>query len=166
VKSEENSLHLDMARICVDSLNAKFSHKFYDYSDLPEDTFGKRLKKLRLSIGLSQVELATKIDMHRGMIASYECDHFYPTLDSINKLSKALDIKFLCNEGYSKFLLESSNFKDKLINWRLENNLTKRDAAKLLGISERGYGLWESGSIMSVTTYYKLEKNLIKYNLS
>ncbi|GAA3642596.1 hypothetical protein GCM10022323_02530 [Asaccharospora irregularis DSM 2635] len=147
------------------SLNAKFSHKFYDYSDLPEDTFGQRLKKLRLSIRLSQFELANKVGIKHGMIGSYECDNFYPTLDSINKLSKVLDIKFLCNEGYSKFLLQSSNFKDKLVHWRLENSLTKRDAAKFLGISERGYGLWESGSIMSVTTYYKLENNLIRYNL-
>ena len=48
---------------------------------------------------------------------------------------------------------------------RSENNLIKRTTSKLLGISERDYGLWEDGVIMSVTTYYKVESNLIEYNL-
>ena len=99
------------------------------------------------------------------MIGSYERDEFCPTLESINKLGAILDINILCSEGYSKFLLESSTFKDKLFKWRLENNLTKKSASKLLGISERGYSLWEDGVIMSITTYYKIRKNLYKYNL-
>jgi hypothetical protein len=60
---------------CVASLNVKFSHKFYDYSDLPEDTFGQRLKKLRLSMGLSQFELANKIDMPRYSL--FESRHLF-----------------------------------------------------------------------------------------
>lgn len=38
-------------------------------------------------------------------------------------------------------------------------------ASKLLGISERGYALLENGVIMSVKTYYKVEKNLLRYSL-
>ena len=130
---------------CVDFLNAKFIHKLYDYSDLPQDTFGQRLKKLKLSKGLSQYELGNKVGMKHSMIWIYEREEFYPTLDSINKLATILDINILCNKGYSKFLLKSPNFKDKLFRWRLENNLNKRIASKLLGISERGYsslGVW------------------------
>lgn len=115
--------------------------------------------------GMSQHDLAVAANLQRGMISSYELDQFYPTLESINKLGSILDINFLCNEGYSKFLLKSNKFKDKLIKWRDENNLTKRDAAKAIGISERGYGDWEKGSVMSVTTYYKFEDKLLKYNL-
>ncbi len=95
-------------------------------------------KKLRLLKGLSQYELGNKIGMQHSMIVSYERDEFYPTLDSINKLGTEIDIEILCSEGYSKFLLESSTVKDRLFKWRLENNLTKRSASKLLGISERG----------------------------
>ena len=149
----------------MDFLNANFIHRLYDYSHLPEDTFGQRLKKLRLSMGLSQYELGNKVGMQHSMIGSYERDEFYPTLNSINKLGTILDINILCNEGYSKFLLNSSTFKDKLFTWRLENKLTKRGAAKLLGISERGYSLWENGSIMSITTYYKVEIYLSKYGI-
>ncbi|MGO1044573.1 hypothetical protein ACTPEO_17710 [Clostridioides difficile] len=62
-------------------------------------------------------------------------------------------------------MLESSTFKDKLFNWRLENNLTKRDASKLLGISERGYATWEDEIVMNINTYYKVKNNLLSYNL-
>ena len=149
----------------MSSLNATFTHKLYDYSHLPEDTFGQRLKKLRLLKGLSQYELGNQIGMQHSMIGSYERDEFYPTLDSIKKLGKVLNTSILCNEGYSKFLLNSSTFKDKLFKWRIENNLTKRDASKLLGISERGYSLWEEGAIMSIKTYNKIKNNLKNHNL-
>lgn len=149
----------------MDFLNEKFIHKMYDYIDLPEDTFGQRLKKLRLIKGLSQYDLACMTCIQRGMISSYELDHFYPTLDSINKLNSVLDIDILCKVGYSKLLLHSNNFKYKLIKWRYENTLTKRDAAKLIGISERDYAGWENGSVMNITTYSKVKDKLLQYNL-
>lgn len=159
------NLFLNLYRLCVDFLNAKFIHKLYDYSDFPEATFGQRLKKLRLSMGLSQYELGNKTGMQHSMIGSYERDEFYPTLDSINKLSTVLDINILCCDGYSKFLLESYTFKDRLFKWRLENNLTKRDAAKALDISERGYGEWENGIVMNIKSFNKVKNNLTKYYL-
>ena len=149
----------------MDVLNANFIHNFYDYNDLPEDTFGQRLKKLRLMKGLSQYDLSKLTGVQRGMIASYELEQFYPTIDSIDKLETILDIKILCKDGYSNFILNSNNFKYKLINWRKENNFTKRQASKLLGISERGYASWENGIIMSSTTYIKVKENLIYYSL-
>ena len=149
----------------MDFLNTKFIHRLYDYSDLPEDTFGQRLKKLRLSMGLSQYELGDKVGMQHSMIGSYERDEFYPTLDSITKLGTVLEINILCSEGYSNFLIQSSTFKDRLFIWRSENNLTKRNASKLIGVSERGYSLWEDGIIMNVTTYNKVRTNLSKYNI-
>lgn len=149
----------------MDFLNTKFIHNFYDYSNLPEDTFGQRLKKLRLMKCLSQYDLSELTGVQRGMIASYELEQFYPTIDSINKLASILDIDILCKEGYSHFLLHSNNFKNILIKWRKENNLSKRSASKLLNISERGYSLWEDGVIMSVNTYCKVEANLLNYSL-
>lgn len=116
-------------------------------------------------MGLSQYELGNKVGMQHSMIGSYERDEFYPTLDSINKLSSVLDISILCCEDYSKSLLNPGDFKNKLTKWRKENNLTKRDASKLLGISERGYVSWENEIIMNSTTYSKARKKLTKYDL-
>ena len=59
----------------------------------------------------------------------------------------------------------SNEVKDKLFKWRIENNLTKREASKLLGLSERGYSGWEEGVIMSIKTYDKIKNNLKNYNL-
>ena len=116
-------------------------------------------------MGLSQYELGNKVGMKHSMIGYYEREEFYPTLDSINKLGFELNLNILCSEGYSKFLFKSSTFKDSLFKWRLENNLTKRYAAKLIGISEKGYSLWEDGVLMSIVTYSRVESNLIKYSL-
>lgn len=116
-------------------------------------------------MGLSQYELGNKVGMQHSMIGSYERDEFYPTLDSISKLGSVLDTNILCREGYSKLLLHYNNFKDKLAKWRYNNNLTKRSASKLIGISEKGYAIWENGSIMSITTFSKVKENLLKYNL-
>lgn len=149
----------------MDFLNTKFVHYFYNYSDLPEDTFGQRLKKLRLIKGLSQYDLSKLTGVQRGMISSYELEQFYPTIYSINKLKNILDANILCKDGYSNLLLNYNDFKNKLIQWRKENNLTKRDASKLLSVSERGYASWENGTIMNSTTYTKIKENLIKYNI-
>ncbi|MDB8810064.1 helix-turn-helix transcriptional regulator [Romboutsia sp. 1001216sp1] len=81
---------------------------------MPEDTFGQKLKNLKLSMGLSQYELGNKVGMQHSMIGSYERDEFYPTPDSINKLGKVLNTTILCSDGYAKFLLDSYTFKDKL----------------------------------------------------
>lgn len=115
--------------------------------------------------GLSQYDLSKLTGIQRCMISSYELDQFYPTIDSINKLSSIFDVNILCKNGYSNFLLNSSNFKDKLIKWRKKNNLTKRDAANLLGISERGYASWENGITMNSTTFSKVKNILISHNL-
>lgn len=116
--------------------------------------------------GLSKYDLANSANIPRGMLSSYEIDDIYTNLDFLNKLGTVLDISILCKDGYSRFLLESDKFKDKLTKWRKENALTKRAAAKLLKIFEIGYGLCEEGSIMSSTTYAKVENNLIVYNLT
>lgn len=112
---------------------------------------------------LSQYDLGNKVGMQHSMIGSYERGEFYPTLDSIEKLGKILNTNILCSDGYSKFLLNSSTFKNKLFTWRIENDLTKRNAAKLLNISERGYSAWEEGVIMNAYTYYKIE-SLLSYS--
>lgn len=57
--------------------------------------------------------------MQHSIIESSEGDEFCPTIDSIKKLGKLLNTNILCDKGYSKFLLNSSTFKDKLFKWRI-----------------------------------------------
>lgn len=55
--------------------------------------FGKSLRKLRLAAGLTQEELGFRADLHRNYISSIELGEKQPSLETIVKLSSALDIK-------------------------------------------------------------------------
>lgn len=54
-------------------------------------SFGNNLKKIRQDNGLTQEELAKKINTSRSNIANYENDKNMPSVDILEKISKALD---------------------------------------------------------------------------
>ena len=53
-------------------------------------SFGNNLKKIRLDNDLTQEELAKKINTSRSNIANYENDKNMPSVDILEKMSKAL----------------------------------------------------------------------------
>lgn len=55
-------------------------------------TFGRRLKQLRMSIGLSQEKFALKIDMDRTYYASVEAGRRNIAIRNIKKISDGLGI--------------------------------------------------------------------------
>ncbi|MEK0082197.1 helix-turn-helix domain-containing protein [Benzoatithermus flavus] len=57
----------------------------------PRSTFGRRLRALRLTHGMSQVELAQRIGRHQTAIGPYERDEYEPPRDVVEKLAAALD---------------------------------------------------------------------------
>ena len=72
---KDNCLHLDTERICMDSLNATFIHNLYDYSDLPENTFGQKIKELNGDIWfgtLAIMALLLVIGVSYNLAKSYE----------------------------------------------------------------------------------------------
>lgn len=54
-------------------------------------SFGNNLKKIRLDNDLTQEELAKKINTSRSNIANYENDKNMPSVDMLEKMSKALN---------------------------------------------------------------------------
>lgn len=54
-------------------------------------SFGNNLKKIRLDNDLTQEELAKKINTSRSNIANYENDKNMPSVDILEKMSKALN---------------------------------------------------------------------------
>jgi ribosome-binding protein aMBF1 (putative translation factor) len=65
-------------------------------SDLPynnNDSFGKRVRKLRRALDMSQEELANKIETSRSYISALEHDEYEPKLETMKKVAKALKIK-------------------------------------------------------------------------
>jgi transcriptional regulator with XRE-family HTH domain len=53
---------------------------------------GKRIKKARKELGLTQEELAEKVNMHYTTISRIETGLSNPPVQTINKIAKALKI--------------------------------------------------------------------------
>ena len=54
-------------------------------------TFGRRLRALRQTLGISQVELARRIGRHQTVIGPYERDEYEPSREVVEKLAVALE---------------------------------------------------------------------------
>jgi len=54
-------------------------------------TFGRRLRALRATLGMSQVELARRIGRHQTAIGPYERDEYEPPRDVVEKLALVLE---------------------------------------------------------------------------
>ena len=59
----------------------------------PRITFGKSVRKLRLSLGLSQEELAEKANLHRNYIGGIERGERNLGLINLVELARALSVK-------------------------------------------------------------------------
>jgi len=57
-----------------------------------ERQFGKRVRELRLAMGLSQEELAFKVGVHRTYLGGVERGERNPSLKNIAAIARALDV--------------------------------------------------------------------------
>lgn len=117
------------------------------------------MKKARLKLRLSQKKLAKECGLSSGAIAGYEYDTIHPSKDALIKLGKIIDLKYLCCDDYSKFII--SNYIEDLKSWRQKENLSIRAASKNLGIPSSTYIAWENGTYtISKDNYYKIKNKL------
>jgi transcriptional regulator with XRE-family HTH domain len=58
---------------------------------IPRSTFGRRLRALRQTLGVSQVELARRIGRHQTVIGPYERDEYEPSREVVERLAVALE---------------------------------------------------------------------------
>jgi transcriptional regulator with XRE-family HTH domain len=56
-------------------------------------TIGKKVKKRRTSLGLTQEELAEKVGISRAYMGFVEQGRNVPTLETLEKIAKALKVK-------------------------------------------------------------------------
>ena len=132
---------------------------------LTNNTFGERLKKSRLKLGLSIPEVADLCSVTKSVISGYECNRYNPTKEVLNLMSSKFDMDYICMEGYTKLVYNFNEFLDKLNLWIKENNLSKEDAANKLGISRGLFRFWLNGGVIIICTYNKIKDRLNKYNL-
>ena len=71
-----------MTQLCYNFLGDKMIQR----------AFGQRLKELRLQAGLSQITLAKKANLNREQVSKIEKGYANVTLDTVEKLSEALNV--------------------------------------------------------------------------
>ena len=57
------------------------------------NTFGEKLKQIRVSRGLSQAKLAEMADIHEKHISKIETGRFHPNFETLNKILKSIRFK-------------------------------------------------------------------------
>ena len=57
-----------------------------------KETFGERLKTLRLEKGLGQIELAKALDVGKSIISLWERDKCEPTLTKLNAIAQFFNV--------------------------------------------------------------------------
>ena len=132
---------------------------------LTDSTFGERLRKSRLKLGLSISEVANLCNVTNSVISGYECNRYNPTKEVLNLLSSKFDMDYICMEGYTKLVYNFDEFLDNLSLLIKENNLTRANAATNLGISHGLFRFWFNGGVISISIYNKIQNHLKKYNL-
>ncbi|BDR80992.1 helix-turn-helix transcriptional regulator [Clostridium tetani] len=130
--------------------------KLYIISE--NDTIGERIRKLRKMQNLTSKELGKKVSLTASGIINYENNMVYPPRKIILKLYKILGEDLLCDD-YSRFIVK--DYRSILENWRLKNNLTKRETAKRLNISENFYSELIKGKYeLTHSLFLKIESKL------
>ena len=160
---DKNGVSIDNTEFDTKSVSVDCSE--FIKEKLTDNTFGERLRKSRLELGLSIHEVAALCNVTKSIISGYECNRYNPTKEVLNLLSSKFDVDYLCMEGYTKLIYNFDEFLAKLSLWINENNLTKEDAANKIGISRGLFRFWFDGGVISISTYNKIKDNLKKYNL-
>lgn len=132
---------------------------------LSDETFGERLRKSRLELGLSISDVANLCGVTKSIISGYELGRYYPSKEILILISSKFNIEYLCMEGYTKLVYKFDNFLDKVNLWIKDNNYTRAEAANKLGVSKTLFRFWFNGGIISISTYEKIKDNLKNYNL-
>lgn len=159
---DEDGVSIDSAEFNGKSVSIDCSE--FIEEKLTDNTFGERLRKSRLELGLSIPEVADLCNVTKSIISGYECNRFNPTKEVLNLLSSRFDMEYLCMEGYTKLVYKFDEFLDKLSLWIKENNLTKEDASSKIGISRGLFRFWFNGGVISISTYNRIQDNLKKYD--
>ena len=160
---DESSISIDNTEFDTKSISVDCSE--FIEKKLTDNTFGERLRKSRLELGLSISEVAELCNVTNSVISGYECNRYNPTKEVLILLSSKFDMDYICMECYTKLVYNFDEFLDNLSLWIKENNLTKEDAANKLGISRGLFRFWFNGGIISISTYNKIKDSLNKYNL-
>jgi transcriptional regulator with XRE-family HTH domain len=99
-------------------------------------TFAKRLKKLRLEKNLLQKELADRINIPRGTIATWENDRRTPELSDVEKIASFFCVSIDYLLGHSDQRNPSQPDPDIIAFMRAAEGLTENEKKEILAYIE------------------------------
>ena len=79
-------------------------------------SFGKRLRECREALGLSQGDLAKRLETNHSIIGKYERDQVKPTIDVLRKLAQELNtsVSYLMGESKQAQVLKDNTMLKRL----------------------------------------------------
>ncbi len=90
-------------------------------------TFGKKISVLRKEIGLTQTELAKKLNTSVSVISRYERDEMTPSIEAAKKLAKLLNttVGYLLGETEDDNLFKDPDILKRLKEIKMFNSIEK-----------------------------------------
>lgn len=111
-----------------------------------DNTFGKKLKLLRKSKGLTQEQLAEMANVHEKHISKLELGLYKPSYNTLKKIYKALDLDIEdAGIDFEKVSANDNPFYIKLI--QILNNATEQELEfyySLLKTAQRGFDIFKN----------------------
>ena len=164
------SATFDRNGVSIDNTELKGKSVSVDCSEfiqekLTDNTFGERLRKSRLELGLSVKDVADICKITPSVVNGYELERFYPSKEILDLLSSTFNVNYLCSDGYTNLILNYDIFIENLKIWISDNNFTTQIAADKLGVSRSLLRFWFNGGTMRISLYNKIKGNLAHYNL-
>ncbi len=138
-------------------------------------TFGEKIQKLRKEAGLSQEELALRLDVSRQAISKWERDNGYPETEKIIRMSKMFNVSldYLLNEEDTQPLENNPNEKGIYVSREMADGFLsyqKRKSAKIgvaIGLFVGGLSLsfWEASISMVLFMVFAIVGAIILFSV-
>ncbi|WP_231016200.1 helix-turn-helix transcriptional regulator [Clostridium guangxiense] len=128
------------------------------YKELPENTIGEKIIKLRLSHDMDREALAKTLHFHVDTIEGWEIHNVMPQPLNIKKLCNFFKVKPKYFHEYYQFYF--NNPEGKIKEWMVKNKFTYDKVAETLGISRSGVGSLLNGKLKASFYMYEKLKNL------
>lgn len=130
-----------------------------DKENLMEEimTLAEQLKICRERNGLSQNNVAEKLNLSRQSVSKWETGQCYPTIDNLTRLSE------LYNTPIEQFLTQDKQNKDQLVN--NSNNEESDESMLLLLVAGLASFIFPIGLILNIFVYWRNKKSNSFYKL-
>ena len=157
--NDEIKFIFDILRKQVNTqLSININKTLLEYKDVTLLSFGEQIRHFRIIKGLTQKQLANKINVNRSYISEIELDIKFPSIQVLKKIIYVLDIeKKIAVPKYTLFLM--NNPIEKLKKYESDNNLSSHKLSQILGTNSEYVKRWINGkTVISRRIYEKLNK--------